>query len=430
MRQSRSFRGLFAICLVGLVGTAATERCWAEGVETHDAKQLRAARATASREARNRLTSALKARDPKAVASAATRLAQLGGKKHVKLLLSRVVKIPPTEDGIYWALVQGIVAFQDREALEALADHLVKNKKTSSARDIMYGLARNRSGNAAFALKPLALAGPPDLRSFAVESLGKLRTKVAVDVLVEVLKKEEKSQRGETSPLMWLATGGLHAITRQDFGASAVNWEGWWNKNRDKPLPRREEWEGEGYGARTGTAVDFLGLDRRQDFYGLEKAPPRWIVVLSAKFTKPRVWDYNNDRMEIVLERMGIPHTVVSREDFMASTSQRQEWFSSIALSSTSIASAPRANREATRTTGCSDVRAVKSTSSFHRGSPVRRSTSFGASPSTAAISFARIGSSRRSSRRPFPSSSLPERSSGRGERTWSRHAAWEPTPT
>ncbi|HVR74926.1 MAG TPA: HEAT repeat domain-containing protein, partial [Planctomycetota bacterium] len=273
--------------------------------------------AAAIKAARAALRRALQSADTDAVEEAGDQLASAGGRVSMRLLLDTIAKVPPSEDSIYWSLMGAAVSFVDRPAIEELGKFLVREKSKPIARDVLYAFAQNSSPHTALAFRPLLFDAPEDIRFLVAKKLSRIRAPATVDTLIELLKREEK--KGEKpSPLAWIAIEGLTAITRQGFGPSVPNWEGWWGANRRNPLPTGSD-DGESGG--TGTAVDFLKLSpdkaRREAFVGVEQAPVKAVVVLSARFEKKVKRDLNNDHMEQMLERMNIPHTVVTREDFL-----------------------------------------------------------------------------------------------------------------
>lgn len=246
-------------------------------------------------------------------------LARSGGAAGLKLVLEHLEKIPASEDSLYWSLLVGAVSFRDRPAMEELGKYVIAKKGNFVARDLLHGLAKNTSPFFVLSFKPLLFEGPDELRLMVAKKVSMIRSHDSVDVLIELLQREEKAKGEKLGELGWIAVEGLARATGQNFGPSAINWEGWWKKNRDKPLADVVEKEG---GARTGTAVDFLKVSpdraRREAFLGVEKAPEKAVVVLSAKYTKKSTKDLNNDHIEKVLASMNIPHTVVLREDFQA----------------------------------------------------------------------------------------------------------------
>ena len=269
-----------------------------------------------SKKAFEQLRRALQKGDLKATRSSLETIVRSGGgEAAMKKVLKLSGRLPRDDDQSYWALLEGAASFVDEEGLAALGDFLVANRKKPVARDLTFTLLASETRKVIVALGPLAETGPDDLRLPIIRKIGTLPFVEAVDVLIRVLEEEEKRSQERASDVAVEAALGLKRITGEDFSTSGVNWSGWWRKNRSKPelglwgLERSS----------TGTAVDFLDSRRRREFIGLEKAPKKGVIVLSAYYKDvknqgPR--DLNNDHMEEVLERMNVPHEVVSRADF------------------------------------------------------------------------------------------------------------------
>ena len=262
-----------------------------------------------SAEARKLLIHAVEMSLGKELRESLQTLVTAGGRENIDLIIRLAAKVPPSGDGLYWDLVQGACSFKDKAALEFLGDVIVRLRSSGISRDLVFGLARNRSTATVFALSPLLRKGPPDLQLMAAEKIGAIPCPEAVDVLIETLKREET----KASDLRDAVLGGLEDITGMTFGTMSLNWEGWWKQNREKavlgPQARKENADKRV----TGTAIDHLDKKREQAFVGLERIPKKSVVVLSAEFPQH---DCNNGHIENALESMGVPHQIVKRPDF------------------------------------------------------------------------------------------------------------------
>jgi hypothetical protein len=259
------------------------------------------------------LRAALRLGDAAAIEKALGGVVAGGGAKAMRSVLAQAQRTPPSEERLYWYLLQGAASFGDTEGLAELGQFLLDKKSLPIARDLLHALSANPSRRVVHALGPIIEKGPMDLQLLALGKLGFVRTPEAVDVLIAAMKVEEGKSRDGATPLMWVIVDGLTRITGQKFGRNSVNWEGWWGKHRKEPL-RGPAAESAGV---TGTAVDKLDVERRREYIGLEQAPKKGVIVLSAEFTKKYKGDLNNDKMEAILDRMRIPHEVVRREDFL-----------------------------------------------------------------------------------------------------------------
>ncbi|MBI4600323.1 MAG: HEAT repeat domain-containing protein [Planctomycetes bacterium] len=269
-----------------------------------------------SRADRQELKRAIAEGDIGKVDDALAALAQSGGASGMKLVLGYLERTPGTEDGLYWSLIGGAVSFLDRAAMQELGSFVSRHKEQALARDVLYGLAKNASIHVVAAFRGLLKDGPADIRLLIAQRVSRVRSHEAVEALIDLLQSEERAKDGGPNELAWIAVEGLTAMTGQNFGPSSLNWEGWWDKNKRSPLPSTRDIEERARS--TGTAVDFVRVDRerRQAFVGLEQAPPKTVVVLSAEYEKLKR-NFDNDHIEKTLERMEIPHIVVRREGFL-----------------------------------------------------------------------------------------------------------------
>ncbi len=272
--------------------------------------------AAQAREAREAFARAVGSGDATAVKGALGRLVGIGGEDAVELIVKALRRVPASNDSLYWLLIQGASSFVDPPALERLGGLIVKLGRAGISRDLLYGLSSNRSPNVLRALAPIVRDGEGDLRLLAVQKVSQIVSRESVDILIEALKKEEQyREQPHRARVLNEVLDALFQLTGQKFGPNSINWEGWWKKNRETAAlgeTARDEAR-----KHTGTVVDSLDRDRLEEFFGLEKAPKKGVVVLSAEYEKPVPRDLNNDHIQHVLDQMGIPHVVVRRPDFM-----------------------------------------------------------------------------------------------------------------
>lgn len=267
---------------------------------------LRSEDDSAAREARKNLPRAVEVKSNEEAKKALLVLIKAGGKENIESILKLLPKIPVSEDAIYWDLIQGAASFVDQEAMEDLGETIIRSKANGLSRDLIYGLAKNRSNNAIFALSGVLLRGPSDLQLMAAEKIATIPSPEAVDTLIAALKRDDGKPE---SDLREAVVDGLTAITGQKYGVNIINWEGWWKANRDKAILGRGAEKGD---RGTGTVVDRLDKRREKQFQGLEKVSKKSVIVLVCERD-----ECNKDlELERKLSGMGIPHQVVKRPDF------------------------------------------------------------------------------------------------------------------
>ena len=271
---------------------------------------------------KKRLKKAVSKGDRKAVEKVIDALKKRGGAEAMELIILTLPSVKEDAENVYWALVEGACSFKDEEAMTTLGELINENSKNPLIADLVYALGKSQSRRVLLALSPIALDGPAELRKMAVRKIGKVYRKESVDLLIEVMKKEEENYKDalSQSKLIHLVNHLLIGMTGHEIQPSSINWEGWWKNNRDKVKvkPRKK---GDRKKGSTGTIIDYQDPDEVAEFFG--EAGPLSVVVLSAiyknsrdKGIKLRHDDFNNDHIEHVLDRMDIPHTVVRRQKF------------------------------------------------------------------------------------------------------------------
>ena len=325
-------RASFVLVLFTLVVLLLPHRPLFEFVDSGGALSVRlpvgfAAKADEGKAHRKSLKKAIGSGNAKQVRRAMKSLSRLGGEENMKFVLKRVPGVARKDENIYWILVEYVVDFRDAEAMTALGEFLMSHSKSDLARDLVYALGKSQSRNATKALGPVALDGPDDLRGMATGKIGKIYSRGSVDLLIEIMKKEEKKYVDALaqSELIHVVNHALIGMTGQRIPPSSVNWEGWWSQNRKtakiKPYTRKGGTDSDK--PKTGTVID--DLDDREakefaDYFG--ESSPLGVVVLTAKYKSPknpervRGRDFSFDHIEEVLGRMKVPHTVVRREKF------------------------------------------------------------------------------------------------------------------
>lgn len=270
-----------------------------------------------SREVRKLLIRAINQRDVPAARESLGALIRLGGKTNLATLVKLLPRIPAEDDVMYWTLVEGSCSFTDQEAMNYLGDTIIRYQRHALARDLLYGLSKNRSPHTLHALLPILEKGHRDLQIMAVQKLARLYLPETVDALIQALVRvENEVKEVQDDDLAREIAFALHDITGKNFGPFSPNWVGWWKSNRDHELGPRSDDDDEGHGG--GTVVESLTRQRKEEFYELRRASKKGVIVLSARYTKKTQRDLNNDNIEHVLSQMGVPHTVVPREDFDA----------------------------------------------------------------------------------------------------------------
>ncbi|MBI4577036.1 MAG: hypothetical protein HY722_12310 [Planctomycetes bacterium] len=251
------------------------------------------------------LKAALSGGDVKVVGGMVEVIVRHGGEEAAGLLLKYVERMPEGADRYYWTLVGGAAAFTDPAGLGAVGEWVLRNKGAAGARDVLFALRDNGSRAYARALEPVLEKGPFDLQVMVAEHLGELDYAESIDVLLAALKREE----GRNVDLAARIVRAMEGATGEVLGDRPGAWESWWALNR-KDSFRKPRGEGG-----TGTATDVLDPIRTPVFEKVRELDPERIVVV-----KEECEPCNFDKIQEILERMKVPHKLVTKKEFAADT--------------------------------------------------------------------------------------------------------------
>ena len=214
------------------------------------------------------LVRAVTAKDGDAIKNA---LVEVLGADAVKLIVGIVEKIPQTEDVIYWQLVKGACTVTDRAAMEELAEAIVKHRRDSLGRDLLFALQNNRCRNVSIVHQAVIEKCGYDMQKMAIESLVNMEEDIAVDALIAGLRKvKDRAVKAEI-------IDALRMLTRADCGESAEDWTKWWEVSREQGLGLSKKTDKKG--GYTGTVVDELERFRRDKMFGGENIKLKALVI-------------------------------------------------------------------------------------------------------------------------------------------------------
>lgn len=218
-------------------------------------------------------------------------------------------------EAIYWTLVKGMASFTNAESLEEVGEFIADNAKKEFGRDVMFMVQNNYSAACIYLCFKVLEKGTDEVKVMAIDHLGVLGNPEAVPKLISALEKEGK----RNSEVKRRIIKALHAITGQDYGDSVSNWRGWWDKNKG------QKWEGP-KGLREGAGGQTTQLDepRKNEIKRVKEIPPEKIVVIrggphdpgETKRNGGKELDHNFDHIEKTLTALGIPHIVITKEEF------------------------------------------------------------------------------------------------------------------
>lgn len=240
-------------------------------------------------------------------------LVGMDNKAAFRLIVKYLRRVPSQQEKMYWLLVNAAASFHSEAVLKELARFILAKKNSGFARDLVFALSQNPSTTTVIVLREVLKRGKYDLRLMAADQLSNIREASAVDALLEGWRVIAKKGEGYRT-LRGYILRALLAITGQSLGDRLELWQSWWKVNRGRDWKGGEASGGKG-GFRVGTVVGRLGGNRGSLFGSLKRLGSKRIVVIVGKCRRAGE-DHNYDHIERTLERLEIPHTVVTKKDF------------------------------------------------------------------------------------------------------------------
>jgi hypothetical protein len=211
------------------------------------------------------------------------------------------------ETEVYWMIVNGAAAFTSTSALKEVTAHILANKTSPVARDLVSGLHGNSSPACETALIEILKEGNADLQILAVEHMMDVGEKSTVDAVIAALKQDVRNP--ELSRRLFRV---LNVLCKETYGETLSNWEGWWNANKHKPWSELRA-QPQGTKGGTGTVCDELGKHRDSEY---EKLKTGKVLVIGAKTGCKCKQPHDLDNIERMCERMRLQVDVKTKLEF------------------------------------------------------------------------------------------------------------------
>jgi len=160
--------------------------------------------------------------------------------------------------------------------------------------------------------------GPDEMRVQAAEHLISIGDKRCVEPLIAALKDSKSS-----AELRRRAGQALGAITGQNYGDNAGNWEGWWASNKDKEI------QGPSGSDSGGGGTVALDRGRGSEWEDLKKSAK--VLVLGAGKKCKCGHDHDLDHIERVCSQLGLEAVFVDKVAFEKDECKPEEYIAILA---------------------------------------------------------------------------------------------------
>jgi len=251
--------------------------------------------------ARRNLIQAISKQDSAATVAAVKGLIA-AGPPGAEVILGLLPRLPAEAGRSYWILLDGLAAFRDPGSYSLIGDAVLKYRRAPLGQDLLVALGRCRSRFVNRVVRRVLESGTPEMKLSVLGIAARIPVRRTVDILLDALEREIDRPQGDLKDHIIHV---LVALTGNNYGEAIVNWRGWWQKNRAKGVVAIKK-----ESRSTRTVVDNLDPIREKEFVGLEKRPPGFVLVITAS---PKEIAF--DSIQGILERMGVPHKVVTKEE-------------------------------------------------------------------------------------------------------------------
>jgi hypothetical protein len=250
------------------------------------------------------LKTAIQKKDAKMIKQAVDNLVQQNNEKSFNTLSDALNSLGPTpEPAAYWAILEGMGRFTNKDVMTKVANLIIANKNKNLGDDLLAAMKANRTSTVIPLLSILLEKGTYEMQLECIHQLGAINAKESLEALANFLKTTTDKS------LIKDVISSLRNITGLDRGNYPEPWVQWWDENKSKDAselihPKKID------------NIEHVGQYR--DMKGIETLEKDKILVLrNDKCDKNTpAPDGNFDKIQNVLERLGIPHTVIGRSEF------------------------------------------------------------------------------------------------------------------
>ncbi|MFH1231564.1 MAG: HEAT repeat domain-containing protein [Planctomycetota bacterium] len=256
------------------------------------------------------LETGIKKKDNNLIKKAVEELVQQNDEKALNALTEalNLLGTPPKDTSVYWTILEGIGRLTNKDVISKLSDFIINNKNKDLSSDLLAAMKANRTSTVVPLLSNLLEKGNYEMRLECIHQLGAIYAKESLEALLNYLRPL-KSDDKDKKELIKNAISALKNITGIDKGNYPESWIQWWDENKHKDASELIRPKG------TTTNIEHVGQYR--DMKGIETLPKEKVLVLkNDKCDKVFVGKGNYDKIEDILSKLGIPHTVIGKSEF------------------------------------------------------------------------------------------------------------------
>jgi hypothetical protein len=224
-------------------------------------------------------------------------------KSYNELLTTLNSLATPIDPEAYWLLVTGIARFTNQDIITKITAFILSNKNKEVGKDLLRAFKSNPSNNIVVLFSAILEKGTYELQKEAVYQLGFLHTKESLGALFGFLKTLKPENKELIKDVIYFVKN----ITGVDRGNYPESWLQWWDENKNKEI-------GEIIHPKEVISGNLDNVGNYRDMKDLAISKEKVIVIRNDRCEKG-YWDKNYDKIEDILTRLNIEHTVVGKSE-------------------------------------------------------------------------------------------------------------------
>ena len=233
---------------------------------------------TSPRKLARQFTAAVAAKDSRKIDSLGRELLESGEAKYVRQVIDAVFTV---DDLNLETKFLKILREYEGDSRQLVRDEALKTRRAEVRVALIRLLVDYGDGKSLGVVIALLKDKDPRVVLQAVDQLKELRTRYAIEPLIKLLRRKDK-----TRGVVWAtAKNALRGLTGRVFD-DVRDWESWWRSHKDSFDPKKVK----------GLTVDGRTRVRGPKFFGLEVASKRLLFIIDTSYSMLYPMDANETR--------------------------------------------------------------------------------------------------------------------------------------
>lgn len=255
------------------------------------------------------LQTGLRVKDNKMIKKAVEKLVLQNDEKAFNTLSAGLSSLGAEPDQeAYISILTGIARLTDKDVIPKTTDLILRNKSNDLGRDLLAVMKVTRSPVIVPLLGAVLEKGALEMQLECLHQLGAIYAKDAIEAIINFIRPVKSDDKNKKD-IIKAAIDALKNVTGLDKGNYHESWVQWWDENKDKDA-------GEIIRPKGVYAGNIEHVGQYRDMKGVETLPAEKVIVIRNDYCdKHFQGDRNFDKIQSVLKKLDVPHTVVGKSE-------------------------------------------------------------------------------------------------------------------